>query len=221
MKSRRDKELMTPPAAGRRPGGRTMDVSNRISTAVMEILMTHGYGALNFQDVAEQADVSRTTLYRRWPTKAELVLDVMSVALAERIEIPDTGSFIGDITTSFRQMGTALKSPFGVAALSASLEMMRAAEGDEPRQELWIRRFADMWPLVERARARQELPEDLDVEAMIAALAGAMYYRVLIMARPIDDPWIKRIIATVIPAPKLKPPARAKASVRGEKRKKP
>lgn len=220
MKSSHEKSDPSESVAVRRPGGRTQDVTNRITRAVVETLIAKGYSALNFQDIADQAEVSRTTLYRRWPTKAELVLDVMSSALAERFQLPDTGSFAGDVTAGLRQIGAALESPFGVATLAASVEMVRAAEGGEPRQELWIRRFVDLLPLLEKAHARRELPEDFDVEAALSALAGAMFYRVFIMARPIDDRWIKRVIATVIPALPHKPANRSSAVGRYTKRRK-
>ena len=220
MKSSREKHDLVESSAMRRPGGRTQDVTNRITKAVVEILIARGYGALTFQDVADQAEVSRTTLYRRWPTKAELVLDVMSIALAERFPLPDTGSFIEDVTASLRQLAEAFASPFGVAALAASVEMVRADESEEPRQELWIRRFVNLMPMVEKAQARGELRQDIDVEAVLAAIVGAMIHRVFIMARTIDDPWIKRVIAIAIPALPSQPASRSIVAARSAKRKK-
>jgi AcrR family transcriptional regulator len=175
-------------------------VGERVFIATIEMLTAKGYGALNFQEIATAAEVSRTTLYRRWPTKAELVLEAMSHALAERIKLPDTGSLAGDAAAALRQLAKMLASPFGAAVLASRIELQGSSPSDDWRGELWIRRFAEFWPLFERAKKRGELPEDFDVEAALGAAVGAMHYRIFIQAREIDDDWIDRVIAVITPA---------------------
>lgn len=185
----------------RRPGGRTQDVSQRIFAATADVLIARGYGALTFNEIADQAGVSRSTLYRRWPTKAELVLDVASTLLAERVKAPDTGSLHEDAAAALMQTGALLASPFGGALIAAYIELERAAEGREWRQELFVRRLTDLWPMFERAKARGEIAADFDAEAAIAAAAGAMYFRVIMMARTVDRAWVERVLAMVGPQP--------------------
>ena len=197
---RADDQEIAQTHARRRPGGRSQDVANRVFAATIDILTAKGYGALNFQDIAQKADVSRTTLYRRWPTKAELVLEAMTSALAERIKLPDTGSLVGDAAEGLRQLGAMLASPFGAAVIASRIELQGAPASEDWRGELWIRRFAEFWPMFERARQRGELPKDFDVEAGLGAAVGAIHYRVFIQARPVDEEWIRRVIAIVTPA---------------------
>lgn len=179
----------------RRPGGRTRDHSVRIFNCVLDILSAEGYAALTFQNVAERAEVSRSTLYRRWPTRADMVLDAIAESIYGRIKVADTGTLAGDLKATLTQMGKVLMSPVGAGALAAAAEIGRGSQDAEHRRQIWDRRFADFSPLFEQARRRGELTKSFDTEAALAMLAGALYYRVLVMARDIDKAWIDRVVA--------------------------
>jgi AcrR family transcriptional regulator len=178
----------------RRPGGRTHDHSVRIFNCVLEILGAEGYAALTFQNVAEKAEVSRSTLYRRWPTRADMVLDAIATSIYGRIQIADTGSLAGDLKATLTQMGRVLMSPVGAGALAAVAEIGRGAPESEHRRQMWDKRFADFSPLFENARRRGEIAKSFDTEAALAMLAGGLYYRVLVMARDVDKAWIDRMV---------------------------
>lgn len=182
----------------RRPGGRTHDHSMRIFKCVLDILSTEGYAALSFQNVAEAADVSRSTLYRRWPSRAEMVLDAISESIFGGIKVVDSGSLAGDMKLTLAKMGAMLNSPVGHGALAAVAEIERGADFTAQRRALWDRRFADFAPLFARARERGELRKGFDAEAALAMVAGALYYRVLVMGREIDKAWIDRVLSQFI-----------------------
>jgi AcrR family transcriptional regulator len=189
----------------RRPGGRTHDHSMRIFKCVLDILSVGGYAALTFQEVAERAEVSRSTLYRRWATRADMVLDAISESIFGGIKVADTGSLAGDMRATLTKMGQMLNSPIGQGALAAAAEIERGPEFAAHRRALWDRRFADFGPLFARARERQELSPAFDTEAALAMIAGALYYRVLVMGRDIDKAWIDRVLAQFIASTWHKP----------------
>lgn len=184
----------------RRLGGRTRDRSDRIFASAIEILTADGYAALTFQGVAAHAGVSRSTLYRRWPTTADFVLDLIGHVLAERIWPADTGTLTGDLTASLRQAAAFVSSPLGGAAIAASIELERTHEATNRRRAMWDERLAQFEVVFERAKKRGELPTHFDADAALSMTSGAMIYRVLFMARPIDEEWIARIVAMITPA---------------------
>lgn len=182
----------------RRPGGRTLEHSQRIFECVLKILSTEGYAALSFQTVAEMAEVSRSTLYRRWPTRADMVLDTIAESIFGGIKVADTGSLEGDMKATLTRMAAVLNSPAGHGALAAVAEIDRGADFAAQRRALWDRRFADFAPLFARARERKEIGKAFDAEAALAMIAGSLYYRVLVMGRDIEKAWIARVLAQFI-----------------------
>ena len=106
-----------------RPGGRTAEHTRRITDATLDLLLDGGLGAVTFQAVAERADVGRATMYRRWSTPAHLVVDAIRSVAADRIEIADTGTLLGDLTAVLGQIGEFIISPVGRAAVIAGLQI--------------------------------------------------------------------------------------------------
>ena len=92
----------------------------------MAALVEHGYESLNVEDVAQRAGVHKTTVYRRWPTKAELVADAVRERSADRVEVPDTGSLAGDLQALARAVVASIGSAEGSA-------MIRTAYFCEPK----------------------------------------------------------------------------------------
>ncbi|MBA4011455.1 MAG: hypothetical protein C0481_06270 [Phenylobacterium sp.] len=183
----------TSPATRRpRPGGRTERHTQAIYDAVLRLLEQSGYGALTFNDVAEAAGVARSTLYRRWPGRAELVLDAIGVSLTEQIVAPDTGSLREDMRGTLRQIGAYISTPLGVAALTASLEI---GTGTGERLERWRTRLSAFDVMFDRAIARGEIAEDLDRAAAFAIAAGAIHFRLIFTGEAIDEAWVERVIA--------------------------
>ena len=182
----------------RRPGGRTAAVSTRIHDAALALLAEQGYAAFALADLAARAEVNRTTLYRRWPTKAALILDAIALRIEERIVIPDTGSLRDDLTAMLAGLSAFLRSPVGRAALAAALEIGPSAGVAGQWQRLWRRRLGAIEPDFARARARGEMAADQDTEALLAAAAGAIYFRLFIASRPANAAWIGRVVALLL-----------------------
>ncbi|MFU7527360.1 TetR/AcrR family transcriptional regulator [Qipengyuania sp. ASV99] len=186
-------------AAIKRPGGRTSDVTERIFAATIALLEVGGIAAVTFQRVAEQAGVGRATLYRRWPEPIFLVGDALAATAADRIQIGDTDSLRGDLAAMLRQIGAFIESSTGRAAIAASLMGRTEPEFASQAKLLWERRRKDVAPIFARAIDRGELPEDCDTDTLFAAIAGALYVRLIVMAESSDDAWIERTIGLVLP----------------------
>ncbi len=191
-------------AATTRPGGRTSQVTDRIFEVTMTLLEEGGFPAVTFQQVAERAGVGRATLYRRWPDPAFLVADTLAAMAADRIRISDTGSLRSDLSAMLAQIGQFIDSPTGRAAIIAGLTGRQQPEFANHARLLWERRRHAVAPVFERAKERGELEEDADEDALFALAAGALYARMIVMAEPIDEDWIERVIGQVTLAQKTR-----------------
>lgn len=102
------------------PGGtrrRGQELEEALLEAAWAELVETGYGALTIEAVAQRAGTSRTVIYRRWATKAELVTAaVQRVLWREPVSIPDTGSLRGDMIELIRQVN---RTRVGSSALVA------------------------------------------------------------------------------------------------------
>lgn len=185
--------------ATKRPGGRTLEVTESVFAAVMDLLEDGGISAVTFQKVAQHAGVGRATLYRRWPEPVFLIGDALAATAADRIRISDTGSLRGDLAIMLGQIGNFIDSPSGRAAIIAGLTGRQQPEFARMAQQLWGRRREDVAPLFARAKERGELAQDADADVLFALTAGALYARMIVMAQPIDNAWIDQTLEVILP----------------------
>src|ERR687893_476350 len=101
-------------------GGRPRDPSRDsvIRAAILRLLAEVGYGALTMDAVAAEAGVGKATIYRRWRTKQDLVVDTISDLNRAEATTPDTGSLDGDLRQMMRQMVGVINGPAGAETLS-------------------------------------------------------------------------------------------------------
>lgn len=154
---------------------------------MIDLLARDGFTRMRIDEVAERSGVSKTTIYRRWPTKAALVVDVMRSTNAERIPMPDSG----DIATDLRAIVHDLYASLNGTALGRALPGLLAEKSADPGlaaalEQLWSDRQAMLAAVVRRGVRRGQLRVDLDVRAIVDVLASTAYYRLLITGAPID-----------------------------------
>lgn len=178
---------------------RSAEADTAILVATRAALVELGWSKLTMGDVATRAGVAKTTLYRRWSHKNELVVDAVAV-LFDELELPDRGSLAADIEGVVLQFAALLARPetktalMAVVAESISDEALRArirsAIVDRQKRLVTIGR--------ERAQARGELPSGEDPETsarhtdlIFDVVAGAVVHRALVSAEPVDEEWAR------------------------------
>ncbi len=174
---------MTGPALeGRRPGRpRDARADAAIRRATLELLLEAGYRGLAIEAVAARAGVGKTTVYRRFPTKRELVAAQLA-GLQEGLHLPDTGAVLTDYFTLATQV-LEQEADVDVARLVPRL-LVEASDDPAllevvtthlvaPRREL-------LKALLRRAADRGELRTDLDLEDAADMLVGPFVYRMLL-----------------------------------------
>jgi AcrR family transcriptional regulator len=167
----------------RRGRPRSEEAHRAILAAVVALLAEHGLSGLTIEAVATHAGVGKTTIYRRWRTKNELVLEAME-QLRPPGPPPDTGSLLGDL----RALVAVQRERLEASQLPRVIPRVLGESLEDPELHAQIVERAVgpiraiLEEIVRRALERGELREDLDVETMIDILHASPIYT-LLMAR--------------------------------------
>ncbi|WP_037572722.1 TetR/AcrR family transcriptional regulator [Phaeacidiphilus oryzae] len=190
----------------RRGRPRSTDADAAILDATRRVLAEVGWDGLTMAEVAARAGVAKTTLYRRWPSKHELVVDAVA-ALFAGLALPDLGSLRADLEEVVARFAALLARPEAQASLYALF-----AEGTRDatlRARIREAVIAPMKSLVHQGRAaaqeRGELPPDgsraaaaAEADLIYDAIAGTVEHRVLVTGEPADPAWIRRFTSLLL-----------------------
>jgi AcrR family transcriptional regulator len=165
----------------RRPGGRTARNTAAVFAATVDELAEHGYDETTIESIAARAGVHKTTVYRRWGSKSELIRQALGATAQSMIEVPDTGDIAADLRLLSRSVQAALGSPRGAGVTRGLL----AGAAGEPEirammTRFWDARLAAIAVIVDRAVTRGQLPDGTEPGAVMHAMAAPLYYRLLV-----------------------------------------
>jgi len=181
----------------RRPGGRSARIRAAVIEAVMDMLRERGIEGLNIAEIATMVGVPESTIYRRWRSREELVVEAVLAQMNETIPLPDTGSFRTDLEAFLQQSATFLESPDGVLLTRSMFATMNHVNS-QARQTYWTARFSHTGMLVQRAIARGEIAPEVDASVLMTALTGALYVRMLVLEAPLDQPFLDQLVHIVL-----------------------
>jgi AcrR family transcriptional regulator len=182
-------------------GGRPRDPSRDsvIRAAILRLLAEVGYGALTMDAVAAEAGVGKATIYRRWRTKHDLVVDTLSDINRAIAVPPDTGSVEGDIRALMDLIATTVQSPAGAAIRSLLPAMQyQPALVDAFRNgplAVWRSAFSAMWA---RAEARGEVRAGMDKSVTGETISALIVQRWLLTGGPLDPAYVDEVFQTVV-----------------------
>ncbi len=158
----------------RRPGGRNGRLRERMLTAAAELIARDGIERFRYEGVAELAEVNKTTVYRNWPDRAELVIEALSSYDADTVTVKDSGDLRTDLADLLVALADSLSTPRGralsnVAATSpASEEVIAIVDAAHERRMTTMRQRLD------KAFERGELPP-MDAHFLTEMLAGPVH----------------------------------------------
>lgn len=176
---------------------RGASVVNSVLKATGEELNTAGYAALRVEDVAERAGVNKTTIYRRWPTKDELVIDALRHVYEEQQFIPDTGDLREDMLQYIRHLIKQVKNPIPRGALVTLHNCSDPAITPIARELLGRARDVRV-QIVKRGIERGELPAAVDPEIISDLFSAPILRRLLTFGESVKPRYIEYVIDTVI-----------------------
>lgn len=179
-------------------GDREVEILNGVIDTVIEV----GYDRLTFDAVASKVRASKATLYRKWPTKAELV-----VAAVEQLKeqgtpgihgLPDTGSLAGDLTFQYCD-----DPDYNDRSMKIFGAVVPAIHRDPELTTVFAERFmkprmAQLREVVRRAQQRGEVGPDADIDQLASVLPAAITYRVLTTGECPDEEFVGKVIDHVM-----------------------
>lgn len=181
-----------------RVGGRSARVVSDVLDAALAELAINGYAAFRVDDVAERAGVNKTTVYRRWPTKADLVGAALATFTDDIAALPDTGSLRNDLLKLLRQRVRLAANPQKRAAtrvLTTELDHPEVAAIAKSVRELFRRPWVRV---VERAIERGEIPKKSDVGLIVDVISSAVSMRLFRWKEVLGDAYLRGVVDLVL-----------------------
>ncbi|MFD4602518.1 TetR/AcrR family transcriptional regulator [Streptomyces sp. NPDC058464] len=197
---------MTTDPVRRRPGGRSAKVRSAVTAATLELLAESGPDKLSIAEVAARAGVHETSVYRRWRTRERLVLDSMIELSNELLAVPDTGSLRGDLVALGQKIVGYGTSPLGSALVRSLAAHEDDADTARTRDEFWENRLTGAEVMMERAKARGELPAHVDSRTLLELFVSPIHFRLLLTRQPVDGRYLERIAAITVAGAAATPP---------------
>jgi AcrR family transcriptional regulator len=174
-------------AGRRRTGGRSARVRQAVLQATVQTVAERGADAVNIAEIARQAGVHDTSIYRRWPTKEHLIFDSLLDYSVAQLPIPDTGTLRADLLAFASLIASYAATPIGQALLKAMAVTDDDAALAAGRAQFWQFRLDQARAMIDRAITRGELRADTDPALAIELLIAPLHFRLLLSRQPIDE----------------------------------
>jgi AcrR family transcriptional regulator len=189
------------PGAPERPRGRPRSAiaDHAIREAAVDLFAERGFEGFSVEDVADRAGVSKATVYRRYPSKVDLIVEAASCLAADDITFPDTGNLRDDVRGLARSLVETFKtSPAGRVMPVMTFERNRYPELDAGYRQFLADRKTRTRKLLQRAIERGELPPDTDVAVMGSMLVGPIFHRLMITQEPLNEAFVDALVDALL-----------------------
>jgi AcrR family transcriptional regulator len=186
-----------------REGGRGRPRSDRARRAILDAfqaqLIADGFADLRLEHVAAQAGVGKATIYRWWPSREALALDLLMQLAAPHIAIDDTGDTRAELLAAVTNaMRAVTDTPFGpvIRALLSQIAI-NPALGDPFRASVVQGRRDEVARVIARGVSRGDLQADADVDVATELLVGPVYFR-LMFGGELTPRFAERVVESVL-----------------------
>jgi AcrR family transcriptional regulator len=190
-----------------RPGRKRSEESRlAILAAAFQLVGDVGYAGLTIEGIAARSGTGKQTIYRWWPSKADVLLDALATKADLHIPIPDEGSYAADLraflTASFK-LGRDRRVMDILRALMAHAQI-DAEFGERFRSSFLQRRRDALAIIVDGARDRGDLPAVPSPGVVADVVFGVIWYRLLATGAPADQQLVDELV-TVLAGPQPEP----------------
>ena len=175
-----------------RPGGRTGRTTLRIHAAALDVLVDEGLEACTFGRVADVAGVQRSTLYRRFSDRWDMIMQAYLASVADDVAVDPTGDFVVDMQMLLTRFVDNFSRPIGQALMTVVLAI-RGTPAESHIDRFMRIRLAQIEPIFSAAIAAGKIDPGIDRREVIERAAGAAIFRLFIEGLPIDGAWIERM----------------------------
>lgn len=190
-----------------RPGGRTERIRQAVAQAVLDTIKD---GDVNFSvgAIAERSGIHRGTIYRRWPTRGDLVREALTLH-NRRLEIPNTGSWRGDVSALARSLAEFFSDPAEIG-MNTALAANADASFTKWNVRSWMPVHRKLILPIKRAIARKELPKDSNPEVLVSMLYLPILAVTVFEKRRPDPAYVHQLAEALIRLGRPSPAAAAR-----------
>jgi AcrR family transcriptional regulator len=179
-----------------KPRGKT--VERNVLRATLETIIEHRTTLITIEEVATRANVDRTTIYRRYPTREELVLAAVLAHANDNVPIPDSGHLASDLRELCGFVRDTVGSPIGrvllIAARSGSDTNLNSM-----REAFWHERLGIASQIIQRAIDRGDCEPVKSTEELIEQLVAPIHFRIIELDREVDDEYLDALVTRLMP----------------------
>jgi AcrR family transcriptional regulator len=186
--------------SGSRIRRRNRHSHHAILTAALRLVKERGYAGVTIEGIASEAGVGKQTIYRWWSSKASVVFEALGDTIEADAPSPDTGSVEKDLEELLGRMfvnfsktgaGRVIASLFSEAQANSEFASAFRNEYLNPRRDA-------LHEILKRAKDRNELPPDLDLDLAIDCFYGSMLYRMLNPYAPLDRRFARKLVRQLL-----------------------
>ncbi|MGA3242011.1 MAG: TetR/AcrR family transcriptional regulator [Bryobacteraceae bacterium] len=174
-------------AAPLRTRGRPRDqvARQRILQAALDLMEETTFAQVTAEAIAERAGAGKATVYRWWPNKAAVVIEAFREAVTPELPFPDTASLRDDLQTQARNFAGVLASSKGKMLRSFIVAARSDPDVAAAFRSIWsVPRRKEARKMLRRKQAHGQLRKDVDLDLLLDALYGPLYYRFLVKNEP-------------------------------------
>jgi len=167
--------------------------------AARDLLGEVGYARLTIARVASRAGAGKSTIYRWWSSKGELVLDAVHEHIAIGV-VPNTGSTRGDLHAAVEQLVSTFSDRLAGVVIFAAISTM---DRDPVMAQVFRDRYVYPWRVsaggaIQRGVDRGDLPPGTDVGFLLDVVAGTVFQRTLVVKEPDTEGLSEKILEWVL-----------------------
>ena len=178
---------------------RPEEIETVIIDTAFEDLLEHGFRAVTIESISAKTGIAKTSIYRRWPNKAAMVMEAFLFKIGPGIEFPRNPIYVESIRLQMLALAKAFRGPFGSMIKALLGEAQFDAELAEAFRTRWItpRREAAK-EIIRSAIRNKELRSDVNLDQALDALYGGLYYRLMIGSGSLSNTCVRGIFSAVM-----------------------
>lgn len=165
--------------------------------ATRELLSETGLAGFSVDTVVERSGVAKTTIYRHWPRKTDLLLAAAD-SLDDAVGLPDTKTLRGDLVAYFHDRLHGFGSPLVALASGVTRAGVDDPEIADDLGRVVLRLLRKLEVVIDRARDRGEVRPEVDNQTIADLIAGAIFFRRVVARRSTSDGDVEKIIDAIM-----------------------
>lgn len=184
---------------GQKPLDKRVEASrDKVLRETYRILSAQGFAGASIDAIARHSGVAKTTIYRHWPSRADLLLDACT-RIGKPVEAPDTGNLREDLTLLLNHLARELKTAGWPSVLPSIID---AAERDPDVALVFKKLHSDTTAayreVLVRAQQRGDFSKEIRIADLLAMTVGALFYNRWYSREPLTDRYVERLLEVLM-----------------------